>query len=208
MGKKIHELDALANGDIALATTLLAAKATGVSDAGKITLEQLFTKDPAAARAALGIPFPLVQRLYAVSGTEAQVNGNGFGHDNTIPQNNEGAAYGLDVPITPKHASNIILLDVELNCSSGAAATVQVGLFVDNVANALRAWGVTIPNADYQHTYRMRHFVVAGSTDLRTYKVRVGSSGNVFINRTNTQADLYNTVVTSSLLVEEFLPAS
>lgn len=96
--------------------------------------------------------------------------------DDTIPQQAEGDEI-LTATITPKHATNILL--IEFSSVQGTLGNVNAtfALFQDATANSLaatysgRSSGVVVnPNANII----LRHVMVAGTTSATTFKVRAG----------------------------------
>lgn len=95
--------------------------------------------------------------------------------DDTIPQNTEGDQY-MSLAITPKSASNILVIDVTSYFSHTAISTLVASLFQDSTANAL-AVGVQV--ASYANAFlaiHFRHYMAAGTISATTFKVRVGSN--------------------------------
>ncbi len=103
--------------------------------------------------------------------------------DDTIPQITEGDQY-MTRTITPKHADNILLIDVVLLRSGSVAAKSTVSLFVGATANALATACTQIRDVADQNTISFRHRMVAGATSELTFRVRAGmhSAGTTTVN--------------------------
>lgn len=105
--------------------------------------------------------------------------------DDTIPQNTEGAALAaLDTSITPKSASNILEIEVEIpfGATTGGVNAVAA-LFQDSTAGALAAVAVTTPTSTPNGLLRLRYRMVAGTTSATTFKVRFDvCSGTIYTN--------------------------
>lgn len=97
--------------------------------------------------------------------------------DDTIPQNTEGTEF-MTQAITPKSATNILVVEAVAFLSSGTAVKrLIVALFQDSTANALAAGESTTETATTSDTLSIRHTMVAGTTSSTTFKIRGGSDG-------------------------------
>jgi hypothetical protein len=127
--------------------------------------------------------------------------------DNTIPQNTEGDEV-LSLTVTPTNASSILKLGVSLPVvGTGGSANAIAALFVDSTANAIAAATTEFNVAGQVDNISFTHFLSAGSTTQRVYRVRLGSStaADVFLNG-DSSSRLYGGVATASLVAEEILP--
>lgn len=95
--------------------------------------------------------------------------------DNTIPQNTEGKEF-MSLSITPKSATNILVIEVLALTSNGNATQVHTAaLFQDSTANALAAHAVfTDASTVVPKPLPLQHVMVAGTTSATTFKVRIG----------------------------------
>jgi hypothetical protein len=126
--------------------------------------------------------------------------------DDTIPQNTEGDEY-MTLSITPKNASNILFIQVDVLLSNSASNALSACLFQDSTANALAstidfqttATGVSLLSFNYTMT--------AGTTSATTFKVRAGGSGagTTTFNGSG-GARLHGGVLTSSITITEYTP--
>lgn len=123
--------------------------------------------------------------------------------DNTIPQNTEGAEM-LTVSITPKNASNVLVIEANVWGSVNAVANFSIAVFVDTTADAIGATTCVISASQYQEACVLKFSLSAGSTSARTYKLRFGpntATGSINGPTTNTY---FNGVGYSYLQVTEY----
>ena len=95
-------------------------------------------------------------------------------NDDTIPQNTEGAALtALNTTITPKSATNILIVEVLLYVNPNTTATAIAALFKDaeTSARAVGSMSIATSNAGF---VSIRYQMVAGSTTATTFSVRYG----------------------------------
>lgn len=92
--------------------------------------------------------------------------------DDTIPQNTEGDEY-MTLAITPRHAANILDIDIVFNGAISGNGHLIVGLFKDSDADALAAVPQRAGPNDI-HNVKFEHSMVAGGTSEITFKVRAG----------------------------------
>jgi hypothetical protein len=98
--------------------------------------------------------------------------------DDTIPQNNEGVE-AITCAITPKSASNILLIIANMNFhySSGNSAKGAIALFQDSTANALAACMISARmDLSYAPATTLVHKMTAETTGETTFKIRFGAS--------------------------------
>lgn len=128
--------------------------------------------------------------------------------DDSIPTNSEGIEI-LSTSIAPSNASSTLRIRVNLMTGTSAAGVpVCAALYVDSGSTALaaRSNGGT-PNNTQTDSWGFEHFVSAGSTSARTYKIRVGpgTAGTAYINGDGTSR-LFGGAASSYIEVEEILP--
>ena len=116
----------------------------------------------------------MVQIVHSQTGAVA-TGTTAIPYDDTIPQQTEGDEY-LTVSITPHNSDNILIINVLLVGSLNDTHHVLVALFKDATANAIAATlsYSTVLNTTY--IWRLRHKMVAGTTNQITFKVRAGTS--------------------------------
>ena len=103
-----------------------------------------------------------------------------FPIDDTIPQSGEGAEL-FTLAITPSSASNILIIDVQLNMTGSLTnGIIGYALFQDSTANALNAvWASDADHANSPTSPKiMRHVMDAGTTNATTFKIRYGNISN------------------------------
>ena len=128
-------------------------------------------------------------------------------YDDTIPQNTEGDQY-LSLAITPKSATNKLLIEVVLNLnhSSASAGGLWATLFQDAAANALAiCWGGKDSAANRSTEVVLRHYMTAGTTSATTFKVRAGASvaGTTILNGDQDETRRFGGVMASSITITE-----
>jgi len=96
--------------------------------------------------------------------------------DDTIPQSNEGDQY-MSLAFTPTSATNKLKIEVVAMLSNSYAGvhTLAAALFQDDTADALACTYMSSPAAYFGFSESFTHFMVAGTTDETTFKVRAGS---------------------------------
>lgn len=125
--------------------------------------------------------------------------------DDTIPQNTEGDQY-LTQAITPKSATNILVIEANLMLAGSAATyTIATALFQDATANALAAVANYGAVAGAILNVKLIHRMVAGTTSSTTFNVRAGSSaaGTTTFNGA-AAARLFGAITKSSLIITEY----
>lgn len=144
-----------------------------------------------------------VQMVYNNSSTFA-TGTTTIPHDNTIPQNTEGTQF-LSQTITPKSATNLLVIDVVIYGSYSVAAYIIGALFQDSGANAIAACDTYIDSATGSAMMRIRHTMVAGTTSATTFNVRCGGNvaGTFTFNGTG-GASILSTITKSSIVITEY----
>ena len=124
--------------------------------------------------------------------------------DDTIPQNTEGIEF-MTLAITPKSATNKLVIEIEAYVSSSVAANRVVGaLFQDSVASALKVSEVNVPAATASVMLTLRHEMVAGTTSAITFKFRAGStSGTTGFNGYG-GVRVFGAAPKSSIIIREY----
>lgn len=93
--------------------------------------------------------------------------------DDTIPQNTEGVEF-MTQAVTPKSATNILVIEVNFMGTPSVAADVGIALFQDSTANAIAGTQTYQGVAGGRTTVTLRHIMVAGTTSATTFKIRGG----------------------------------
>tara|TARA_R100001594_G_scaffold25774_4_gene50267 strand:+ start:125 stop:1333 length:1209 start_codon:yes stop_codon:yes gene_type:complete len=131
--------------------------------------------------------------------------------DGTIPQISEGNRIsGLDITITPKSASNILVIEANvLSTQKTASSNRGVAIFDVSVSDAIGA------SADFQgsaNTVTQQSIIVkvtAGSTSQKSFQVHIGDSsgGSCVVNGTTADSPTpYGTATVSSVKITEYTP--
>ena len=190
-------------------TALVNAASITAGWAGQLSLARGGTAATTAAGALtnLGFTQALVQHVYTSTG--AMANGStAMPWDDTIPQITEGVEF-MTLAITPKSASNILVIDVVWQGASNVSGAdiLTVGLFRDATANALGVGSLTTEFAGYTTTIAFTTIVTAGSTSATTFRVRAGvTSGASVTFNGSAGARKYGGVMSSSIKITEYTP--
>jgi hypothetical protein len=127
------------------------------------------------------IPNFIIQRQSV--GVVSQSISTSIPQDNTIPQISEGTALTNSITITPKSASNILVIRVTGTAQNSNISTSVFALFQDSTANALKATVVTVPIAGASSTWVLEHVMPAGTTSATTFSIRAGTNtGSLNVN--------------------------
>lgn len=123
--------------------------------------------------------------------------------DDTIPQITEGGEF-MTQAITPKSATNILLIEALLMVSPSVTAYVTGALFQDATANAIAANAAT-PVGAYAFPVVIRHSMVAGTVSSTTFRVRAGiqTAGTTTFNGL-TSARLFGAITKSNIKITEY----
>lgn len=119
----------------------------------------------------------IIQIGYAYTSTGQSNSSNVIPDDGTIPQNTEGTQI-VTLAFTPKLSTSTLMVEFLASGITGGSYRIVAALFVDSTADALDTHvGTNAP-------FVIKHFVAAGSTSARTYKIRIGpsSAGTVYLN--------------------------
>lgn len=114
-----------------------------------------------------------VQVVYTQTGAVA-TGGTAIPNDDTIPQNTEGDQY-MTLAITPKSATNILVIETLGVFASSAGERFTLALFQDAMANALKAVQGRWEVASVPVTLPLTHIMAAGTTSATTFKARAGA---------------------------------
>lgn len=124
--------------------------------------------------------------------------------DDTIPQNTEGTEF-MSLAITPKSATNILVVQIVFFGSNSAASDIVLALHQDTTANALSAVAEFSSQATGRLSIPLQHRMVAGTTSSTTFKLRVGSNGAGTITMNGSSgASLFSTVTKSTITITEY----
>jgi len=138
---------------------------------GKMNGSYLTDSSVGNSALALGAPVQIVATNFSAVATGTTI----IPQDDTIPQITEGNEY-MTQTITPKSATNNLIIDVEIMLANSANAGKIVALFQDSTANALAAKFTYVGNWTDPVNLTMRYSMVAGTTSATTFRVRAGGS--------------------------------
>lgn len=124
--------------------------------------------------------------------------------DNTIPQNTEGTEF-MTQAITPKSASNLLIIEGVAMLNSNIANWYSLALFQDTTANALAAFTSYQTTGTGALTVPFKYKMTAGTTSATTFKIRAGSSsaGTLTFNGAS-GGRLFGAIPKSYIQVTEF----
>lgn len=145
-----------------------------------------------------------VQEVYTLYTTQTSTP-TSFAGGVGIPTNTDGTQF-FSATITPTNASNLLKIEVVLNCvSSVSGSYAYMAIFQDAIVNALNAATTVTSNVGLCDQIVITHWMIAGTVSPTTFKLRAGPSvgGTLYINRTSGFALLGGTY-TSSMTVTEY----
>lgn len=124
--------------------------------------------------------------------------------DDTIPQNTEGTEF-MSLSITPKSATNKLVIEVSATVSTNSPNGIIGALFKDSDANAIAAGKVRDVNGATPTCIVIKHSMVAGSTSAVTFKFRAGpqGAGTLTFNGEG-GARLFGATTKSSIVITEY----
>lgn len=135
----------------------------------------------AAAKLATGVPVQVVSTNYSAVATGTTL----MSRADVKPTNTQGTEF-MSQTITPKSASNILIIDAVLilNSSVSGASDLIAALFQDSTTDAIAATYVVQSGTTFSTLINLRHRMVAGTTSSTTFKIRGGgaSAGTVTFN--------------------------
>jgi len=125
--------------------------------------------------------------------------------DDTIPQITEGTEF-MTRAITPKSATNILVIESVLLLSNSASSVEIIGaLFQDATANALATTVQFMATATGVVTVVVAHTMTAGTTSSTTFRVRAGghTAGTTTFNG-QSGARLFGAITKSYIKITEY----
>lgn len=115
----------------------------------------------------------MVAQMVSTGYSAAASGATGIPIDDTIPQITEGNEF-MTQAITPKSATNILVIDVVAYLSVSTINDAAGALFQDATANALAAAVMRYSVATEVNMLPLRHIMVAGTTSATTFRFRAG----------------------------------
>lgn len=148
----------------------------------------------------------LIQQVYTESGAVA-TGSTLFAGGDAIPANTGGDQY-MTLAITPKSASNILVIEFLGYFSNTDQTPIIVGIFQDATVNALAAQSQqTYWTANSRSQIAIRHQMVSGTASATTFNIRVGATGaGTLTFNGNSGSREMGGVCASSLRITEFTP--
>jgi hypothetical protein len=124
--------------------------------------------------------------------------------DNTIPQITEGVEY-MTLDITPKNASNILIVESIFYGGTSVIGHLTSALFVGTTSDALAATSARLDVANGAITLPLVYKTTSGTTSTLTFRVRAGcnSSGTVTFNGFS-GGQKFSSAVKSSITITEY----
>lgn len=163
---------AAAQGTANTAVTNAAAAQTTANTGVTNAAAAQSTANTALANAALKLSGDAVQQVSSyVTATAQGIVALPF--DDTIPQSNEGDQF-MSVTITPRSASNLLVVWVVANMSSSIAGPMTGAIFRDSGTDALGAVSSYANALNQMACQTFMVAVTAGSTSATTFKFRAG----------------------------------
>lgn len=125
--------------------------------------------------------------------------------DDTVPQITEGKE-ALTVTITPKSASNLLIIEATAILSAGNSGTsASIALFQDATANALAASAGHWPEANHMQPVSLQYRMAAGTTSATTFRLRYGpSAGDTCTLNGFSSARKFGAISKTTLTVTEY----
>ena len=138
-----------------------------------------------------------IVRISVITGT------TDFPADDTVPQITEGNQV-VTLPFTPLSAtSRLYFFAVSTAAVADADKYLSIGLWVQGTANALIAERDRTQQP-FTRILNLVHDVASGSTNARTYEIRVGSNGtNTVTINGQSSARIFGGVCLSKLMIIE-----
>lgn len=150
-------------------------------------------------------PKQIIQRVVSFLTAYSSPPSSALPFDDTLPLIGEGAEV-TTVSITPKSATNRLLIR---GCVWGApqnATSFSAALFEDSFPNCLAANGHNAGIADFLSQVHVEHEMAAGITSAMTFRLRAGApSGSYYFNGISSGRRLAG-AGNSYLIVEEYAP--
>lgn len=152
------------------------------------------------AKVANGIPVQVVNTLSGAVATGSTT----IPSDDTKPQITEGDEY-MTLAITPKSATNVLVIEVIAFVSYSAAVSVNGAIFQDSTADALAAGAIRNTVGTEMNMLVVRHTMAAGTTSATTFRFRAGgdSAGTLTFNGSG-GARRFGGITCSSMVITEY----
>lgn len=169
---------------------------------GDVVADSINTATPNGINQA-ALPLGSIVQAVMTTYNAAAAGSTAIPEDDTIPQITEGDEF-MTQAITPKAATNILIVEAKVFGAYSVAAQIVAALFRDAGANAI-AVGVQYQNtANGMNSIIVTAKVVAGSTAATTFKIRAGGSAGTFTFNGFASGRKYGDVAKSSIKIIEY----
>lgn len=173
------------------------------TSAAGVTVDGLLIKDGAISHS--GLPAGAVVQVVSTPYTSSATGTTTIPSDDTIPQNTEGTEF-MSQSITPKSASNTLVIDVQIMLSSATSDRWLIAaIFQDSTANALAVGEAYEDIGTALDTVSIRHVMTAGTTSSTTFKVRAGCNTAATMTFNGASGGrFFGATVKSSIVIYEY----
>lgn len=173
---------------------------TAAIQASAVTTAKIADDNVTHAKLATGVPVQVVNTTSSAVATGATA----IPYDDTIPQITEGVEF-MTCAITPKSATNILVIQVNIHIATAATAAISAALFQDATANGLAVGSTSGASANTMYPIPITHTMVAGTTSAITFRVRAGSStGSTLTFNGASGSRLFGATTKSSIVITEY----
>jgi len=182
--------------------TLTVDTVSGYTSASSLTIAGIAITSSIIPQTAL--PTGVVVQVQSTNYTAVATGATVLPADDTIPQITEGTEF-MTQTITPKSATNILVIEANLLVANSAVLFIVAALFQDATAGALAAVEQYNETANGSRTHHLSYRMVAGTTSATTFRIRAGgsSAGTTTFNGVNT-ARRYGGISISNITVTEY----
>ena len=183
------------------ATTLTKGKIQLAGDlSGTAASPQISAGVVGSSKLATGVPVQIVMTNYAAVATGTAT----IPVDDTIPQITEGTEF-MTQTITPKSATNILIIEIAAFISSSVNQRTISALFQDSAVNGLAVCEVSVPVSTGSVRHVLSYTMTAGTTSATTFRFRVGGEAASTITFNGLGGSrFYGTSVKSSIKITEY----
>jgi hypothetical protein len=148
-----------------------------------------------------------VQGVYSQWGTELATTLRFL----DTPTNSQGVEAGSAI-IYPVNPGYLLAMEIDLSFSATDYTEIMACLFKDDETTPRKAWLGHVYGVNMGATLRLKYTTLAENTLAQTWKLRIGGrwnseqQGTVYLNRTQSDADIFGDAATSSITIYELLP--
>lgn len=168
-----------------------------------VTIDGVLLKDNKVATAGAientAISTGMVAQVVGATNTSNGTTTTVLPADDTIPQNTEGVEVATQA-ITPKSATNILVIEAWQNVVVSTATATTIALFQDSTAGGLAASEMYQSQTSGFVTHFVKYIMTAGTTSATTFKYRVGQDAA----GTFAYGSRYGTAHTGGIMITEY----